>query len=161
MYRTDQECHYCNAFHISNLKLKYTTSDSIKNIFDNETYDPDVLYTNTIDDNYVNEFDDVKLKINTYNNKATSYSYVIFNNDFVENILNTNTTKTQKQEEHIIEKYVNHYSNPKFKYENNLINKNITPFSIIHEETLNKDMIVNSINYNLNNDSAEVEIIEI
>ena len=161
MYRTDQECKYCNAFHISDLKLKYTTSDSIKNIFDNETYDPDVLYTNTIDDNYVNEFDDVKLKINTYNNKATSYSYVISNNDFIENVLNTNTNKSQKQEEHIIEKYVNHYSNPKFKYENNLINKNITPFSIIHEETLNKDMIVNSINYNLNNDSAEVEIIEI
>lgn len=161
MYRTDGGCHYCTAFHISDLKLKYTTSDSVKNIFDNETYDPDVLYTNTIDDNYITELDDIKLKINTYYNKATSYSYVITDNDFTDKILNSTTNKNQKQEEHIIEKYVNHYSTPKFQYENNLMNKNITPFSIIHEETLNKDMIVNSITYNLSNDSANVSIIEI
>lgn len=161
MYRTDGGCHVCTAFHISDLKLKYTTSDSVKNIFENETYDPDVLYTNVIDDNYVTELDDIKLKINTYYNKASSYSYVINNNNFIEKILNTTTNKKQKAEEHLIEKYVTHYSSPKFQYENSLINKDISPFSIIHEETLNKDMIVNSVIYNLSNNSANVSLIEI
>ncbi len=153
----------CKAFHISELNLIYTTSDTVKNIYSGESYEPDVLYTNVINDGYVTEFEDVKLKVNTYNSKATSYSYVIdlITNDFISNVTNLATGETKQQEHHIIQKYYNHYSTPKYIYQNYLNNKGIAPFSIIHENTLNKDMYVNSVTYDLSNDLADIQLIEI
>ena len=68
----------CSAWHISELNLIYTSSNTVKSIFSGEHYDPDVLYTNTINEGFVNELEDVKMRINTYNNKAVSYSYVLW-----------------------------------------------------------------------------------
>lgn len=153
----------CKAMHISELKLIYTTSDTVENIYTGKSYDPDILYSNEINENYVTELNDIKLKINTYNPKATSYSYVIdlLNNDFLEETYNYATNETKLQEHHLIQKYYNHYSTPKFIYQNVLKNKGITPYSIIKENTLNKDMLVNNVVYDLANDSVDVQLIEI
>ena len=141
----------------------YTSSDTVKSIFSGEHYDPDVLYTNTINEGFVNELEDVKMKVNTYNNKAVSYSYVLDMNkgDFVGNIYNLCSGESMKSEEHLINSYVNHYCKPKFIYSNQINNKGITPFTVLHENTLNKDLIVNSAEYDLSNDSAQIQLIEL
>ena len=57
--------------------MKYTTSDYVKDIFNDETYDEDLKFENVIDENIVNDFDDIEFRINTYNEHAGSYSYVL------------------------------------------------------------------------------------
>ena len=54
MRRTDKEPVRCNSFHINDVKLKYTTSDYVKDIFNDETYDEDLKFENVIDENIVN-----------------------------------------------------------------------------------------------------------
>ena len=56
MRRTDKEPVRCNSFHINDVKLKYTTSDYVKDIFNDETYDEDLKFENVIDENIVNDF---------------------------------------------------------------------------------------------------------
>ena len=153
----------CKAWHIDSLKMIYTSSDSVKDIYSGELHEADILYSNVIDENNVNEFDDLTLRVNTYNPKAVSYSYVfdLLGKDYVGDTYNVARKKSAKQEEHLISKYVDHYSSPKFTYENTILNKDVTPFSLIHEETLNKNMMVNSVTYDLAMNNAEVQLIEL
>ena len=153
----------CSAWHISELNLVYTSSDTVKSIFSGEHYDPDILLSNTINEGYVNQLEDIKMRVNTYNTKAVSYSYVmdIKKGDFISNIYKVSSGESQIAEEHLIESYVNHYSTPKFIYQNQVNNRGITPFMMIHENTLGKDMIVNSVEYDLSNDSAQIQLIQL
>ena len=61
------------------------------------------------------------------------------------------------QENRLIERYVNHYSKPKYKYGNTLVNNEVTPFSLIREHNLNKTMIVTNASYDLTNNRVEIE----
>lgn len=164
MIRNDYAYNVCKAWHITSLKMIYTSSDTVKDIYSGERHESDILYSNVINELYVNELDDITLKVNTYNSKAVSYSYVfdLLNKKYIEdNLYNVARKKTSRQEEHIISKYVDHYSSPRFQYENTILNKEVTPFSLIHEETLNKNMVVNSVTYDLAMNNAEVQLIEL
>jgi hypothetical protein len=153
----------CKAWHIDSLKMIYTSSDSVKDIYSGEKYEADILYSNMINELNFNEFDDLTLRVNTYNTKAVSYSYVfdLLGKDYVGDTYNVARKKSAKQEEHLISKYIDHYSSPRFTYENTVLNKDVTPFSLIHEETLNKNMVVNSVTYDLSMNNAEVQLIEL
>ena len=113
-YRTDIDCKICKAVHISDFKMKYTTSDSVVDIFNMETYESDIKYENEIDDEIVKEMDDIEMRVNTYNPNAVSYSYVItYRNgsiDYVDKLLDIKSSESLKSEEHYISKYVNYYS---------------------------------------------------
>lgn len=166
MYRTDGGCNKCYAFHFSDLVLKYATEDTVQDIFNMKEYEADVKYTNTINEDYVNEFDDLELYVNTYNKQAGSYSYVITNKgsnnyDYIYSTYNTNTSETLKQEEHIIKKYYNYYSTPKFIYENKLKLNNITPYSLFYENTLKKNFILNRCVIDVQNNAIETTLNEI
>lgn len=153
----------CQAFHISKLTLSYTSADTVKNIYTGEQYDTDILYSNNINIDFVNELDDITLRVNSYNSKATSYSYVLDDakQDFVDKVMNSVNNEEAKLEEHLIQKYYDHYSSPKMIYENTLLDRNITPFSLIREETLNKTMITNSLTYNLENGNVDIQLTEL
>ena len=153
----------CSAWHISELTLRYTSSDTVKNIYTGEQYDPDILYSNEINVDFVNEWDDVTMKVNSYSPVATSYSYVldIEKQDFINGVKSLATGNTQKMEEHLVEKYVSHYSTPKMKYENTILDKDITPMSLINEETLGKTMLTNTLTYDLGMGNVSVELNEI
>jgi hypothetical protein len=163
MHLNSVQSQICKAFHITELILRYTSADTVKNTYTGEQYESDILYSNDINESFVNEFDDVTLRVNSYNPKATSYSYVLDNTkqDFVDKVMNSVTGTEAKPEEHLIQKYVDHYSSPKIKYENTVLDKNITPFSIIREETLNKEMITNSLTYNLEQGNVNIELTEL
>lgn len=154
----------CNAFHFSDLTLKYSSENYTANVFDMSAFEADVKYTNTINEDYVNEFDDVELYVNTYNKQANSYSYVLEkiddNYDYIYSTYNVNTSETLKQEEHIIKKYYNYYSTPKFIYENKLKLDNITPYSLFYESTLDKNFILNSCVIDVQNNAIETTLSE-
>lgn len=164
-YRTDIECHRANCVHISDFKMKYTTSDSVVDIFNLETYESDIKFENVIDDDIVKSLDDIEMRINTFNSNAVSYSYVLNDSsgkfDYVDTLCNVKNNENLKSEEHYIKKYVDYYSVIKYTYSNNIYDKDIKPYTIFYENTLDKKFALNSITYNLAADAAEITVKEI
>lgn len=168
-YRTDGSGGVYNTYvrycHIKDLKFVYTNNKNYIDVFGNEEYDPDILYSNVIDSANVTELDDITLKVNTYSNSATSYSYVLTKTksgyDFVDKLDNKNLGIAKKMEESIIQKYAEHYKQPRFVYSNTLNDKDIKPYTIIHEDIINKNMVVDSVTYDLVNNAATVKTIEL
>ena len=165
MRRTDQEAIRCNAFHLSDVKLKYTTSSYVKDVFNDEVYDDDIKFENVINEEIVKELDDIEFRVNSFNEHSGSYSYVLFkqgdNYQFVNNIFDILSKESKKAEEHCIEKYTNYYSRPRFIYSNSIKNKNVNLNSILNEKSTKKDYIINSITYDLINNKVDVELNEI
>ncbi len=162
-YDTRGVAYYC---HISDFSMKYTTDKHTLDILNEKKQELDSKYENEIDSDNVTEFDDIELRINTFNPHAGSYSYVINkkenNYDYVNSVINTNTKENATSEEHIINKYHNYYRNPKFIYNNTVRRADkITPFTRFHENTLDKDFRINSMNFNLNNNSVDISTNEI
>lgn len=156
---------YCNAIHISDLSLTYTTDKYTVDIFSKEKYDADIKFENVVDEDFVNDFEDLELQVNTYSEKAGSYSYVIErvgeNYDYTNEVFNLNTKKSLKQEEHIITKYYNYFSSPKYIYSNTLKDADIKPYSILFENTLGKSFFLNKWVMDLSNNSIEVTANEV
>ena len=103
--------------------------EDVKDIFNDETYDEDLKFENVIDENIVNDFDDIEFRINTYNEHAGSYSYVLTKIGdeyyFVDTLTDTASLDKLKAEEHCINKYVNYYSKPRFRYSNSIKNTHL------------------------------------
>lgn len=156
---------YVRYCHLKELSFVYTYNKKYKDIFNKEEYDPDILYSNVIDDANVTEMNDITLKVNTYSTNATSYSYVLkLSNgdyDYVDTLMNYNYGEYRKMEESIVQKYVDHYHKPRFIYSNTLNDKDIKPYTIIHEDTINKDLVVDSVSYNLADNTATVTATEL
>lgn len=166
-YRTDKPSDYTVAryCHIKDFKLGYTNTKYYLDIFNQKEYEADVLYSNVVNEDYVTELDDITLKVNTYSETAGSYSYVLTKEDtekygFVTQLYNKGADLNMKMETSIIEKYVNYYREPKFSYTNILKNKSINPYTIVFEPTIMKDMVINSVTYNLSDNTAEITALE-
>ncbi len=56
---------------------------------------------------------------------------------------------------------MNYYSKPRFRYSNSIKNRDISLNSILKENTLNKNFVINSITYDLINNKCDVELNEI
>lgn len=153
----------CRAIHISDLVMKYAKTNSNQDIFNMNDVDPDVIYTNTVNSSYCQELDDIELRVNTANDNAVSYSYVMAKsgNDYYYPKQLTFNGNTVLPEQKVIDRYVSYYSSPKYKYSNTLKNDDVTPFSLITETNLNKTMIVNRASYDLSNNRVEIELNQI
>jgi hypothetical protein len=79
--------------------------------------DSDIIYTNVINENYVTDFDEIELKINTAaENKPISRSYIMNNtNNYIVNMTKNGVTK--RQEHNLVNMYYDHYSTKKKIYE--------------------------------------------
>ena len=153
----------CRAIHISDLVMKFAKTSENQDIFNMNDVDPDVIYTNTVNSGFCQELEDIELRVNTANDNAISYSYVMAksgDNYYYPKQL-TFSGSTALPEEKVIERYVSYYSSPKYKYSNTLKNDDVTPFSLITETNLNKTMIVNKATYDLSNNSVEIELNQI
>lgn len=151
----------------------------IKAIVGDPTYsdvnDTDTIYTNVIDTGFVNELDEIKFKICTWDNKKPNYSAVAYYNgsslqylDKTYNIAcksgesgwNGSTGSGFRQEEHFIYRLVNQYSTPSIKLTLNLRNDNKV-YGLYNDTTLTgKDFIVDSINIDWKMNKQEIKIIE-
>jgi hypothetical protein len=162
--RGDITLYYNNVVHIDNISFIYTIKrvkyNEIKNV---DT--TDILFENIINEEYINEFEDIELWINTYNNTQKSYSYVITRNGnsyaYLNEIYNKNTNELGLQEKHILSKLFNYYKNMKFNYINKLKSNNINVCTRFYENTLSKYFILNSFEYDVANDAITVNLSEI
>lgn len=147
------------SINVDSLKLIYTTEDSVKDVYNLEQYEPDIKYTNVIDDDYVTEMDDITLTTNTYNPHAVSYSYVLKQNG--NDLVYIGATDGKIQEERIIDDYTNFYKTPKLQYSNSIDADKIKPWSRIKVRSLNKTMVNTNCEYDLQNNRANITLTEI
>ena len=171
-YQSSKPTGICRGVHISDLVIKYQNTSSYQDIFNSEDINPDTIYSNVINTDYCKEMDDIKLTVNTANDWAHSYSYLIkeTNNgyEFIYNLKFRDNT-VQRPEEKIVDKYVKYYSTPRYQYGNTLKNNTASggtelwPFQPL-TETLNgitKTFITNSITYNISANTANIIACEI
>ena len=156
----------CKAVHISNLTLKYQKTTEYQDIFNDEDVNPDTIYSNVINSNYCKELEDVTLTVNTANDWANSYSYLIKQNgnnyDYIKELSFGGTTK--RPEERLVEKYVNYYSTPKIQYGATILNNmEIYPFQPIYETMNNvrKNFIICNLTYNLSLNNIDINTCQI
>lgn len=153
-------------------------------VIGNPTYsdklDDDTIYQRVVDESYTKELSEIKLKINTWDNKKPNYSSVAYkdgNNlkylDTTKNIvLNDKEIGTERwdgtksvdgklrQEEHLIYRIVNQYSTPSIELSLNLRN-DIEIYGLYKSSLdLDKDFIVDKVDRDYRYNSTNVKLIE-
>jgi len=156
---------------MKNLKLKMvSTDDSTEwyNIFDDdETEDDDIKYSNSVESNNVIKGDELSLKINTYNEKkplATSYIMdVLEDNSFslhTDGFFDYKTQLFQREELFIINRYTEHYKQPKVKYNCN-VHGYYMPYKLVTTTALpDRKFIVDAQEYDVKADINNLNLIE-
>ena len=124
--------------------------------------DDDIIYSNEINSNNVEEFDDLTLKINTYNDKVkVSQSYIIENNVYHNaGYYRPYTNTTQRQEMNVVDRYVEHYSTPKKIY-NATIHGYLSPWKLVKANALEDvRMIVDEQEFDVKADRNTVKLVQ-
>lgn len=168
---TSEKYTICTAIHISDLKITYSKQNINLDIYNLNDEDKDVTYTNVINDSFSAQMDDVELKVNTYNEEISSFSYIIYKNgntiQFIRT-LNFNGTEL-KPEYNIISNLINHYSSPKIQYVNIVMNRKLStgtevfPFHPI-KETIGgqlKHLVTTSAIYDLHSNTVNISTMEV
>lgn len=142
---------------LSDVNLELTAAGAAKN------RDADVVYTNVMNDNSVNEMGDITLRFTTAVPEGKpSFSTVGYKNVALEKIWELRGTETiaQKPEENIIEKYVEQYSVPRMKGSYN-VGLWFTPFSQIEDRYWRKNFAMLGCEIDYFNNRQNIEIVEI
>lgn len=162
----ERQSDICRAVHISNLELLYKASDSDVSIFNSSTNKGDAIYTNVINDEYVNEWDELEIKITTQiENRITSYSSLLLkettdaNVTFCYKLMDKTLGEYRIQECNLVEKYYNHYKEPKAILDVCLQNV-LQPYSRITEMNLGKTFTFDSYELDVKADTLNVKLIE-
>lgn len=164
MYRTDGGCHPCTAFHISDFIFKYTNNKVTYDIFNNAVDDSDVVYCNVINDNNVVEMEDIELLINTNAKNISSYSNCATQSggkfDYLKGVYSLFDNERFIPEQILIDKLHRHYRTSKFSY-HNCLKRGFSILSRIKENSLNKIMVVDSMNIDYADESSLVTLVEV
>ena len=126
--------------------------------------DTDTIYTNVIDNNHVQEFEEVEFKVCSNDNKSPNYSSVAYKdgNDyhFLVNTYNQALNTSKRQEEHFINRFCNQYKQPRIRLNLELENV-INPWARLSDKWLsNKVFLVDSQSIDYSNDKTDITLIE-
>lgn len=126
----------------------------------NEANSRDVVYTNVINDNYVNEFDSLELKINTQQkDKPISRSYITSGDGYVGSIKHVLGDEYKEQEKNLIDLYYEHYSSPKRKYTCNIGDLK-EPYTKVAVSAIGGKYVIDSQSYDLKLSNNTTTLIE-
>lgn len=145
---------YYASCYIYDISLDFFKKDSGKyTIKDSENTDR--TYENVLNENYINELDEIELKISSYNNDGACYSKVMLGGDYLkDNLYNVLLDKSKRIEELLITRIINHYSAPQIKLTQVIKNSDdISPLTILSDTFLVNKKFINaggSIDYKMN-----------
>lgn len=125
---------------LQNFTVKFIPRDG-----EDTNLNSDRIYENVINDNYINELDDIELKISSYNHDGACYGKVIFSTDYLRDNLYTSIENALvRPEEFLIRRIINQYRATKIKLTQVLKNSDsITPISVISDKHMKgKEFIV-------------------
>lgn len=148
-------------------------SEKWYDVFEDDEEDDDIIYSNPIDSNNVTDMDDLELKINTYNSqKPIAKSYIIepsiVDGKVVEDSFKYHTAgfydnligNYKRQEMNLVDKYYNHYSEPKKIY-NCVVHGYKAPYKCVQCTAISGKYIVDEQSYDLKADVNELKLVEV
>lgn len=130
-----------------------------------EMNDSDTVYTNVIDNNHVQEFDEIEFKICTNDNKNPNYSSVGYKENgvyhFITSLTNNAMSLNQTAEEMLVNRLCNQYKTPRIRLKLQLEN-NILPYTLLSDKWVgvSKRFIVDSQSIDYSNDITNITIVE-
>lgn len=150
---------YCKDFEIGYCYTDTNKWYSQQN--SNDTNNDDVLYSNVINTDYVQNFDGLELKLNTQQtDRPISRSYVTTDSTYVRSMKHRNSNVAGKeQEKNLIDLYYEHYSEPKRIYECN-IHQYLIPYTIVTTTAIGGTYIVDSQEFDLKMNNNRIKLIE-
>lgn len=124
---------------IKNIKLEW----AVENTTDTAIYDEwvkdgtknDVVYENVISDDYIEEADEVELKICTNSDYKLALSSVLSGTGYMDKIQSLSLAKTEIAEQLILEKVVSTFDTPRFTI-NPTVKNALKPYSLVQDEGL-------------------------
>lgn len=149
---------YCKDFEIGYIYTDSNVWYSQHN--SNSTNSDDIIYTNVINEDYVNDFDELQLKINTQQqDKPISRSYVTTSNTYVNNIKHANGLTYKEQEKNLIDMYYEHFNTPKRIYNCN-IHGLALPYSVAYVASLGGKYIIDTQSFDVKQNNNTIQLIE-
>lgn len=137
------------------------------------------IFTNIIDENYVDDKQGVEMTVTTNDNKKPNYSSVAYSGNsryFIDKIYNAALSTSEKdktdvdnvvmaglgrQEEHLLYRYYNQYNSPSVRLTMTLSDEEWKPYTLVTEPLLKKQFYIDTIAHNYVNDCDTIEIREI
>ena len=131
---------YVNCF-LKDLKCVFQKIDGME-----DTEDSDRIYENVLNESYINEMDEVEMKVSSYNNDGACYSKVLISGDYLTtNLYNVLMGKNMRPEELLITRAINHYSDVRIKLTQIIKNNgDILPFTVLSDTFLVNKRFINA-----------------
>lgn len=128
--------------YFKNIELSYAIPDesSIYGDYVDKDTKNDLIYENVIEGDYVEEADEIDLKICTNPDGKLALSSVLDGNDFLDEIV-TDVFGTGKAEEILIQRVIDMYETPRFVIDP-ILENNAKPYTKFTEPHLNKQFLV-------------------
>ena len=151
----------CPVVYMKGLELSYKYIPNNYNLINIDEFesDSDIIYTNVINENYVTDFDEIELKINTAaENKPISRSYIMdSSSDYIVNLTKNNVTK--RQEHNLVNMYYDHYNTKKKIYEST-IHDYLNPGSPVQTTATEGNFIIDTQSYDVKLNHNTIKLIE-
>ena len=111
-----------------------------------DTDDSDRVYENVLNESFINELDEIELKISSYNDDGACYSKVLLDGNYLtDNLYNSILGKNKRPEELLITRIINHYSDTRIKLTQIVKNsKEISPLTILTDNFLVSKRFINA-----------------
>lgn len=149
-----------SSVYIRDLKVKVGRSSSYWKINDNNEK-KDTKYTNVVNDKYVNEAEDIELKLTSDNESKVSLSKVARNNYVINTLSSKLFDVDTKPEKQIINRVVNQYNKPKVSLLYNVENS-IDAYSLLSNKYMSgKKFIYTGGQIDYASNSIECNMIEL
>ena len=135
---------------LQNFTVKFIPRDG-----EDTTSNSDRIYENVINENYINELDEIELKISSYNHDGACYGKVVLSTDYLRDDLYSYIEGTTiRPEEQLIRRIINRYNTTRVKLTQViLLSPDITPLSRLSDNYMVNKRFINaggSIDYKMN-----------
>lgn len=151
----------CPVVYMKDFELTYKFIPDNYNLINIDEFDSDsdIIYTNVINENYVTEFDEIELKVNTAaENKPISRSYIMdSSSDYIVNLTKNGVTK--RQEHNLVNMYYDHFNFPKKIYECT-IHDYLNPGSPVQITATEGDFVIDTQSFDIKSNHNTVKLIE-
>ena len=119
------------------------------------TSNSDRIYENAVNENYINELDEIELKISSYNHDGAGYGKVILSEDYLrDNLYSVIEETTVRPEEQLIRRIIKRYNAPRIKLTQVIkASSDITPLSRLYDNYMVNKKFINAggtIDYKMN-----------
>lgn len=139
------------GFFLKDFKVTYQKRDGEKK----DSKNSDRIYENVVNEKYINDIDEIELKISSYNDDGACYSKIMLGDDYLtDNLFSTIENQNVRLEEQLIRRIVNRYSAPRIKLTQVIkASSDITPLSRLSDNYMVNKKFINAggtIDYKMN-----------